>query len=330
MSGCQASKAQLQAGSRIINITPWSYWFGKSTSPFRQIHTPAYRCRSHNKMSRPTIPVANTSSKECAQAFTPNWIARFRVPLDMSSDRGSQFTSALWKEITTTSVSSYTEQLPTIHNQIVLSERLHRTLKTTMKSRLGGLIGFKNALGAFGAKDGFKRGYQHIILWTCLWKTFVSARRIVRPAFLNRDPFHSLIKSLSLTFTSHHGLSTPTFPHFLQAEKFLFIRRDCHRGPFQRPYDGPFRGITPGLKTFRVLIGDSEEVISKDRFKPTQFDKSQPVATAQPRRRERRPVPVKQDTLSSCSARAQCSDAHIYLLKTVLTTTHDCIDTPTV
>ena len=38
------------------------------------------------------IPLSNTSALTCAQALVSQWIARFGVPMDMSSDRGSQFT----------------------------------------------------------------------------------------------------------------------------------------------------------------------------------------------------------------------------------------------
>ena len=45
------------------------------------------------------IPLNNTNSANCAQALVSHWIARFGVPLDMSSDRGPQFTSQLWTAI---------------------------------------------------------------------------------------------------------------------------------------------------------------------------------------------------------------------------------------
>ena len=41
------------------------------------------------------IPLKGTDTETCARAVVFHWIARFGVPLDMTSDRGSQFTSKL-------------------------------------------------------------------------------------------------------------------------------------------------------------------------------------------------------------------------------------------
>ncbi|KAK3787128.1 hypothetical protein RRG08_059644, partial [Elysia crispata] len=60
--------------------------------------------------------------------------------------------------------------------------------------------------------------------------------------------FHSLAERFAPIPTSHHGLSTPSIPPSLKNARFVFVRRDCHRGPLQRPYDGPYRVITGSIK----------------------------------------------------------------------------------
>ncbi len=49
--------------------------------------------------------------------------------------------------------------------------------------------------------------------------------------------------------TSQHGVPPTAVPATLQK---AFIRRDAHRTPFQRPYEGPFQVIECGSKTFKV------------------------------------------------------------------------------
>ena len=44
-------------------------------------------------------PLRDATTTECTRALISTWIARFRVPLDMTSDRGPQFTSAMWSTI---------------------------------------------------------------------------------------------------------------------------------------------------------------------------------------------------------------------------------------
>ncbi len=55
--------------------------------------------------------------------------------------------------------------------------------------------------------------------------------------------------------TSQHGAVPTSVPRDLQQAKFVFIRRDAHRKAFQRPYEGPFKVIQPGSKTFQVDMG---------------------------------------------------------------------------
>ena len=42
------------------------------------------------------IPLNDTSTVVCGQALISQWFAHFGIPMDMTSDRGSQFTSQLW------------------------------------------------------------------------------------------------------------------------------------------------------------------------------------------------------------------------------------------
>ena len=59
--------------------------------------------------------------------------------------------------------------------------------------------------------------------------------------------------------TSQHGVPPTAFPAALKKAQFVFIRRDAHRTPLQRPYEGPFRVIESGSKTFKIDIGGKTE-----------------------------------------------------------------------
>ena len=82
------------------------------------------------------IPLCETTSTTCAQALVSNWIACFRVPIDISSDRGPQFTSQLWTSICQllgTQVHHTTAYHPQSNG---LVERFHRHLKSALRARL--------------------------------------------------------------------------------------------------------------------------------------------------------------------------------------------------
>ncbi len=42
------------------------------------------------------VPLKDMEAATCADAFVATWVARFGVPAQLTSDRGRQFTSAIW------------------------------------------------------------------------------------------------------------------------------------------------------------------------------------------------------------------------------------------
>ena len=84
------------------------------------------------------IPIPNITTVECVQVLVGGWISRFGIPEDISSDRGSQFTSALWTEIAKhlgVKVHRTTAFHPQANGMV---ERFNRSLKTALKARLTG------------------------------------------------------------------------------------------------------------------------------------------------------------------------------------------------
>ena len=84
------------------------------------------------------IPLRGITTPECVHALITGWIARFGVPGDISSDRGSQFTSSLWSEIAAR-LGVKLHHTSAYHPQANgMIERFYRTLKTALKARLTG------------------------------------------------------------------------------------------------------------------------------------------------------------------------------------------------
>ena len=84
------------------------------------------------------IPLHDTSAITCAQALVMHWISRFGVPMHITSDRGTQFTSQLWASVAQflgTRLHHTTAYHPQSNG---LVERFHRHLKSALRARLSG------------------------------------------------------------------------------------------------------------------------------------------------------------------------------------------------
>jgi len=85
------------------------------------------------------VAVSEVSTSVVAQALM-EWVAEFGVPLKLTSDRGPQFTSALWSNLAAQlglTIKKTTAYHPQANG---LVERLHRTLKAALRSRLDGKL----------------------------------------------------------------------------------------------------------------------------------------------------------------------------------------------
>ena len=81
------------------------------------------------------IPIGNITAETVAEAFVSGWIARFGTPSTITTDRGRQFESALWSQLTRLLGSKriHTTSYHPIANGLV--ERFHRQLKASLKSQ---------------------------------------------------------------------------------------------------------------------------------------------------------------------------------------------------
>ena len=221
-------------------------------------------------------------------ALITGWIARFGVPGDISSDRGSQFTSSLWSEIAArlgVKVHHTSAYHPQANGMI---ERIHRTLKTALKARLTGpnwveelpwvLLGLRTT-----PKEDL--GYSSAEL--VYGEPLTISSEIAPPK--SAKSMDDLLLNFRLNIplyapcpASHHTSARTYLSPSLLAAKHVYVRRDGTKGPLQRPYSGPYAVLTPGDKTFLIDIGGRAERISVDHIKPAFFDPFQPVILAKP------------------------------------------------
>jgi len=240
------------------------------------------------------IPLSDISAKTCAHALVSHWVSRFGIPSEISSDRGAQFTSKLWEMMA--------QQLGMKHNRTTayhpqangLVERFHRHLKSALRARLTGpgwidelpwvLLGIRTA-----PKEDLKSSSAELVYGSPLTVPgdFIATPTSTPQPSTFLPQLREKVQSFTPVPTSQHGSHTPSIPRNLLSSAYVFIRRDSHRSPLDRPYEGPFQVINSGPKVFVIDRGGKAETVSIDRLKPAHLDMDRPIPVAKPRPRGR-------------------------------------------
>ena len=77
-----------------------------------------------------------------------------------------------------------------------------------------------------------------------------------------------------------HGTRTSSVPVTLANDGYIFVHRDNHSPPLTPPYEGPFKVLEHGDKTFVLYLGNRQDKVPVDRHKPAFLDLVKPVEPA--------------------------------------------------
>lgn len=220
------------------------------------------------------IPIAEASANTCARALVSQWVARFGIPSHITSDRGAQFTSKLW--------ASMAKQLGTHHIRTTayhpqsngLVERFHRHMKSALRARLSGpnwmnelpwiLLGIRTA-----PKEDLKTSSAELVYGSPLT---VPGDFIPSSPAEEAEKFLPKLRKKVTGFvpvpTERHGATTSSVPRDILKSQYVFVRRDNHRSPLDRPYEGPFKVLHADPKVFTIEKGGKPDRVSIDRLKP--------------------------------------------------------------
>ena len=290
---CQAAKVHRHTASPVADFAPTTRRFDHvhvdlvGPLPPSQNHRYLFTVVDRFTRWAEAIPLVDAQTTTCARAFAAHWVARFGVPADMTSDRGSQFTSELWSVLSQLH-GTRLHRTSAYHPQSNgLVERFHRHLKSALMARLDGpnwldelpwvLLGIRTApkedLGCSSAElvygapltvpgDFIPRGQE----------TQEAAR------FLPR--LRERVRDLAPRPSIPHGTRPSSVPSTLAHSAYVFVRRDSHRPPLTPPYEGPYKVLTHGEKSFVLDYGNRHDRVSIDRLKPAHLDSDIPVDAA--------------------------------------------------
>lgn len=237
-------------------------------------------------------PLRSMEAAVCADAVINTWITRYGVPTTITTDRGRQFTSAIW--------TALCNQLGIQHNCTTayhpqsngMVERSHRQIKDSLRARLAGskwpehlpwvLFGLRAA-----PKEDCALSSAELVFGAPLSLPGQLLTSEETPVQQVVDHLRSIqpppTRPLSYAEAAS-GLQR------LQEADFVYVRRGGVLPPLSPLYQGPYQVLRKSGKFFSLNIGGRTEVVSVDRMKPHLG--GSPVTAASPplRGRPRRPV----------------------------------------
>ncbi|KAG7301804.1 hypothetical protein JYU34_014833 [Plutella xylostella] len=233
-------------------------------------------------------PLANITADTCAAAFVSGWIARFGVPERITTDRGRQFESRLFKEIA--SLVGATHLTTTAYHPAAngLVERLHRQMKAAIVCHDNPSWTEVLPLVLLGIRSAWKEDVQSsaaelvygepLRLPGQFFSTSDDAPCDV-PDFACRLRRH--MNKLAPQPTAWHSNKRPFYiPKDLSTASHVFLRQGPERRPLEAAYQGPYRVLKRSPKQYTLDVKGRELTVSIDRLKPAYIMKED-VKTSQ-------------------------------------------------
>jgi len=238
---CQTSKVQQHIHTTPVHIPvppkPFSHIHVDIVGPLPPSSGFTYLLTIIDRTTRwpEAIPLTTTTTTDCAAAIIHHWIARHGVPTHLTTDRGPQFTSALWKHLCfLLNISPHTTTA--YHPQANgLVERFHRKLKAVLRARAAHvdwfhhlpwiLLSFRTTPAEQSNLSPAQMAYGFQLQ---LPAQFTPFNNPLPPTFFSTRPFFppsNTIHNRSTTATS------PQIPQALQQATHVLIRRDSLSPP---------------------------------------------------------------------------------------------------
>lgn len=244
------------------------------------------------------ICIPNITAETVAKAFVARWIATFGTPATITTDRGAQFESTLFHELTLLLGSKRIRTTAYHPEANGLVERFHRQLKTAIKAHNDPahwsdalpfvLLGIRTAL-----KEDIGCSAAELVFGTPLRLPSdlvnVDDPQSVPDLTLYVDRLRTQMSQMTPMGTRQH-VRRPQLPKDFEHCTHVWVRDDTVKKPFQPPYRGPYKVISRGDKTFVIEINSKHDTVSLDRLKVAWTDQEDFMPSPQSTTPDKTPV----------------------------------------
>nr|VZH94975.1 unnamed protein product [Spirometra erinaceieuropaei] len=225
------------------------------------------------------VPISDTSAENIALVFLTQWISTFGVPATLTTDRGSQFQSSLFREFTRLLGCAHITTTAYHPASNGLVERLHRQLKSALMSQTESATWSVNLpLVLLGIRSSVKEDIQCTAAELVYGTPLRLPGEFVQPSTTNTNIPSTFVKQLKqrmaqLRPTPTRQTSTHLFVHEdLKSAPFVFVRNDAVRKTLCSPYDGPYKVVQRKDKLYVLQKADKTDTVSIDRLKPAYLE----------------------------------------------------------
>lgn len=235
-------------------------------------------------------PITNITAETIAEALVANWVSRFGCPSTITTDRGMQFESRLFRRLTELLGSTRVRTTAYHPASNGLVERFHRTLKASLTAVSRPwpealplvLLGLRSAVKEDMGVSASEMAYGTTLRLPAdlLEPRSDPIAAPEEPDFVNQ--LRQVLDNLRPATSRSPPSTRKVFVHKdLTTCSHVFIREDKTKQPLTPAYEGPYQVIKRDEKVFVVMVKGKEATVSIDRLKPTYFE-SQPATSGSP------------------------------------------------